>query len=203
MFHDWGWNQLAAQDPRVASAIKSSNTLSDRLKALTQLDAKHKFFYTLDKAYLGENLNSIGGTWGPWALEEYWEPVRPDPKLVSRKFLSLSGEERLRGLDAFYNSDDVTTFEIHHYYANQYFSAGRWLREKGDGEDGLRCFEMGLPFYPRAAYAYAYMGAIVGSEGYLELARRLCLLGIDADPGYFGSYENLANVYRIQIFWSF
>jgi len=30
------------------------------------------------------------------------------------------------------------------------------------------------------------------------LAEKLCLLGIEADPGYYGCYENLANVYRLQ-----
>jgi tetratricopeptide (TPR) repeat protein len=199
LFHDWGWSQLAAQDPPVAAAVKSSHSLDGRLGALARLGDTRGFFYTLDQAYLGSQLNQMnGGTWTPMALEERWGSARIAPKLISQMVLNLAAQERLRGLTADYDPEDVTTFEIHHYYANQYFSAGRWLRGKGDFQDALLQMDKGLHFYPRAAYAYADMAAILGGEGYLELARRLSLAGIEADPGYFPNYANLGNVYLIE-----
>jgi tetratricopeptide (TPR) repeat protein len=194
LFHDWGWRQLAAQDPGVASAIKSSTRLSGRIEALAMVNSGGGLFNTMDRAYLGSV--AMNGNWVPWALERFWIKDCPKPTWIFKKVLFLAGTERFRGVTAEYDPGDVTTFEIHHYYANQYFSTGGWLHEKGDWEDALHCFELGLTFYPKAAYAYAYMGAVLGSEGYLEMAKRLCLLGIEADPSYFGSYENLANVYR-------
>ena len=194
--HDWGWKQLAIQNPLAASAIKSSKTLSGGIEALGMLKGSGGLFNTLDQSYLAPVAMNNG--WIPWALERLGAKTELNPQWVSSHVLKLALTERLRGLDEDYGPDDVTTFEIHHYYANQFFSTALWLHAKGDRDDALRCFELGLPFYPKAAYAYTYMASILGSEGYLGLAERLCLLGIAADSAYFGSYENLANVYRLQ-----
>jgi tetratricopeptide (TPR) repeat protein len=194
LFHNWGWNQLFAQDDRPAADVKTSHTLNGRMEALALAKGNGGLFNSLDQGYFGSA--AINGDWTPWALEKLWMKADPRPEGILKKVLTLANSERFRGLETDYSPDDITTFEIHHYYANQYFSTGGWLREKGDGEDALRCFERGLLFYPQAAYAYAYMAAMVGSQGYLGLAEELCLFGIKADPGYWGSYENLANVYR-------
>jgi tetratricopeptide (TPR) repeat protein len=196
--HPWGWNQLAEQNPLVAAAIQPT-MLYERMEGLRRVQGSGGFFNTMDQSYLGTAATNIA--WTPWALEKVWVKTAPNPHWVSGHVFKLAGTERFRGLDADYGPEDVTTFEIHHYYANQFFSTALWLHAKGDSEDALRCFEGGLPFYPKAAYAYNYMAAIVGGEGYLRLAGRLCLLGIEADPAYFGSYENLANVYRQQGDW--
>jgi tetratricopeptide (TPR) repeat protein len=195
LFHDWGWKQLTAQDAGIAEAIKTSHTFDGRIVALTTMGGR-ELYNTLDQTYLSSV--SMKGDWIPNALEKHWSESEPKPVWVSGNVLLLANTERFRGLKIDYDPEDITTFEIRHYYANQYFSTGGWLREKGDWEDALRCFELGLPFFPRATYAYGYMAAILGSEGYFGLAEKLCLLGIVADSGYFGNYENLGNVYRIQ-----
>lgn len=194
--HDWGWKQLAIQNPLVALAIKSSKTLSGRMEALGMLNGRGGLFYTINQTYLAPA--AMKCDWTPWALEKVWVKTDSNPHWDSANVLKLAETERLRGLDADSDSNDITTIEIHHYYANQFFSTALWLHAKGDRDDALRYFELGLPFYPKAAYAYNYMAAILGSEGYLGLAERLCLLGIEVDPTYFGCYENLANAYRQQ-----
>jgi len=192
--HLWGWNQLAAQDERVAAA--RSAMLYDWIEALSMMKGRGGLFYTIDQAYL--RTGAMNESWTPWALERLDSKTAINPQWVSDHVLKLADTERFRGLNADYDPSDITTFEIHHYYANQYFLTALWLHTKGDWDDALRCFERGLPFYPKAAYAYNYMAAILGSQGYLGLAEKLCLLGIEADPGYYGCYENLANVYRLQ-----
>jgi tetratricopeptide (TPR) repeat protein len=94
--------------------------------------------------------------------------------------------------------DDITTFEINHYYANQFFSTAEWLRRKNDLEKALVLFEKGLAFYPGAAFAYSDMGAMAGQLGYLRLASELFSRGIEVDPAYFPNYVNLAHVYWLQ-----
>jgi tetratricopeptide (TPR) repeat protein len=198
LFHDWGWKQLASQDPAIASAVMSKKDLQSRLNALTTLGVTHGIYYDTNKADLGKFLDRTPGEWLPWALVEKWSPKAMDNLTIFKKTIDLSRTERLREMDSWEDPDDVTTFEIRHYYANQFFSTGQWLRQRNDIEMALVLFEKGLVFYPNAAFAYSEMGAMAGELGYLRLAKRLLLKSVQGAECTFSSYVNLSHVYWLE-----
>lgn len=197
LFHEWGWEQLAAQDPEVGQAVRSSKNFAERLSALTRLGSQRGLFYDLNLAYSHGAFLRSPGDWIPWGLEQRYQTDPSTTAEVSDRVSQLVKLERFRHLDRPTGDEEVTTREIRHYYSEQYFGTGRWLRQKGDLFNALVFFDKGMELYP-VDFGYSEMGAMAGQLGYVALAKRLCQASLDKDPAYLPAYVNLAYVYHLE-----
>jgi hypothetical protein len=178
LLHEWGWSQLVDQDPRYQMAYLQGQTFQDRLKLLTL--APRPLFYSLDRNYLGGELDRMVGAWHPAGLALEWGPKRVPAAEVSRKVLRAEYTRRLRGVSDYIASSgrDVSTDEVLHYYAQPHYLASHRLHQEGLDWPAVKHLALGTEYHPMAA-AYGNLSALLGGMGhgalaakYGELARR-------------------------------
>jgi tetratricopeptide (TPR) repeat protein len=196
LYHSWGWDQIIQQSQDLKPAIDSSGTFEGRLEALTLSPFRHHFFYSLGQEYLWKVLERVPGVWSPKGLAYEWMKNSSDSWVLSDEVFAASDRERFRGisLSGPLNDEDPATRDIYRYYADQHFVTPQKLHQISADWLALKQFDRGLNFYRDNPSVYSDMGVILGKMGYLEMARRLFLMGIQADSNYLFNYINLANI---------
>ena len=201
LFHEWGWEQLSRHRPDWKRSIETRPLFRDRFQWLaTPGDGKENLFYSFGSGYLNGVFGNLRGFLVPSGLAYQWRLQKPAINGVLEQGRALLRDQRLRGLGYFGSDEnlDPSTLEIYRYYGDQYFLTARWLEGRGDEKDALAQLDRGIRFYPKDDSAYNDMAAIVGRQGYLGLARQLCLEGLAVNPESESCLLNLANSYWLE-----
>ena len=201
LFHDWGWEQLAHRRPQWKKTLEMKPVFGDRFNWLVNNSAgKDIFFYSYGTNYMEQAFENMSGFLVPIGLSYRWFLTKPNVRDVVMANHYLSKGERLRGLENFwfFEGRDLSTTEIYRYYGDQYFLSASWFESVGDEKDALLNLDQGIRIYPQDDSAYNNMAILVGCQGYLELAKDLCLKGLLVNPESKTCLLNLANTYWLE-----
>jgi len=193
LFHEWGWNQLGLQAEDLKTA-PSPPPFEERWVGLLK-NPNHPFFYSFGRQYFPVGLNLIGrGT--PHGLADGWTAS----VLGGDEVQNLSGLERMRGIaeNREVAREDPPTNDLYASYALQGMAEADWFWKHHDELKALARLETVLYFQPRWPGVYAKMASMMGSMGYLEMARNLCQLSIQADPKARLGYALLARFDKVK-----